>query len=319
MSIFIIRSCPNCNASPHESEKIAGMRLDLLLQSNPGYNLDWFKSSPIPFEHEFTIVKCIRCGFIFSFERLNDELNFEYYNHGINHDKSLNKVYNSGKRAQLANLWSILLDLESRAKRADQTCLKVVDFGAGWGDFLAMAKCYGTKVYGLEYDEEKIKFAKNQGLNIGDISFLFKNGPYDIFFCNQVLEHLNDPRGALMQLRSLLQPGSVGFISVPCYGAQQIDDEISLLRNHNLPSKDFDPLGHLNYFSPESFHNMLLDHGFAPVDRSNTRFRKINASNRSKLKLLARQLINRYKLLHSLTNQFMTPQYSSTSAFVTAI
>lgn len=316
MSTFVKRSCPNCNSNSHESAQLALMRCDKLLASNPGYDIAWFTHSSIPLNYEFTFVQCSKCDFVFSLEKLEESLNFEYYNYGIDHQKSLDKIFKKSKRQHLIQLWSTLHELENTS--SETSSIKVLDFGAGWGDFLALAKGYGIDVYGLEYDKRKIAFAKINEIACGDYDFVASHAPYDVFMCNQVLEHLDKPKKALEQLRGLLLSGSVGFIAVPCYTREKVEEEISRLKVGELPSKNFDPLGHLNYFDPVSFHNMVLSHGFAKIDM-NPNVKSPQPQNiKTRIKSIIKKMILR-SFAQSSHASLIDDRPSTTSLFVRAI
>ena len=311
MTCFVLRNCPNCG---HDgSEEIVTMRLETLLKSNPGYDENWFSQSSIPPNYSFSFVQCLSCSFVFSKQMLVESLNFEYYNHGIDKEKSFAKIFDKTKQTNLIHLWSVLHDSETTSGSTGS--IKVVDFGAGWGDFLAVAKGYGVDVHGLEYDQRKIERARANGIACGDYEFIASHAPYDIFMCNQVLEHLDRPKQALKQLRGVLKPGSVGFIAVPDYRKEKINEEISCLQAGKLPSKDFDPLGHLNYFDPVNFHDMVLSHGFAKIDENYTVKNLQSRTVQAKLKSAIKKVFSR----SSSQASTLDGQLSTTSLFVRAV
>lgn len=258
MDLFVTRCCPFCSAT--DSETLCEMSIETLLQSNPGYNPDWFHNGPVGLGVCLPFVRCAACRFVYVRERLNDDLMKAYYNEGINATHSEAKIYKWQKRNSFLQLWARLHGMV----QTDE--LKVVDFGAGWGDFLAIARSAGVSGFGLEFDQRKILAASKFGVELGDLDFVKTRAPYDLFFCNQVLEHLDDPRNALDNLRSLLRSGATGYISVPDFPSQRIAAEVAALQNGELPSKDFDPLGHLNYFDGDTFVRLLCEHGFEVVD-----------------------------------------------------
>ncbi len=257
------RFCPSC--SSQNQTVLFTLSMAKVFQVNPTYHEAWFSESSISPDFEFPIVKCNECGFVFSRFRMKDEIAFSYYNEGIDAQKSQEKIFKKEKRTSFLEIWRNLNLISDK-----QDYAKVLDFGAGWGDFLAIAKSPGVEVFGLEFDERKIAFAQSQGVLAGDIQFIKKNAPYDIFMCNQVLEHLNQPKEALEELRGVLRIGAVGFISVPNFDEPVIDQQLSLL-NSGLPAKkDVDPLGHLNYFTPQHLRKMVSDAGFEEISFPST-------------------------------------------------
>jgi len=253
-----IRVCPVCESK--DSKELVILKVKTLLESNLGYKQEWFNQNHKLFNSTFPIVKCINCSFVYSKYRLSHDLTYEYYNNGIDSKKSEAKIYKNAKRRNLVSLWQKLLSLTKL-----DSPIKVLDYGAGWGDFLAVANCIGVDVFGLEFDQRKIDFAQKNGIPCGDIRFIEKSAPYDIFMCNQVLEHLDKPKEALTDLRFLLKDGAIGFVSVPNFPIEVVNEQIRLIEMGKLPSKDFDPLGHLNYFDVNSLRRILGEAGFEEI------------------------------------------------------
>ena len=77
---------------------------------------------------------------------------------------------------------------------------------------------------------------------------------YDVVICEQVLEHVIDPRAAVANLRKLCVPGGVAIVSTPF-----------LVRVHALPEygmRDF------WRFTPDGLDALLREGGFRSVDVS---------------------------------------------------
>jgi 2-polyprenyl-3-methyl-5-hydroxy-6-metoxy-1,4-benzoquinol methylase len=70
---------------------------------------------------------------------------------------------------------------------------------------------------------------------------------YDSIVVSEVLEHLEDPEGALQGMHQLLKPGGRAFLNIPC----------------NSPAPD-----HLYLFTtPDHFFGMLEANGYVVVER----------------------------------------------------
>jgi 2-polyprenyl-3-methyl-5-hydroxy-6-metoxy-1,4-benzoquinol methylase len=140
--------------------------------------------------------------------------------------------------------------------------ITVFEYGCGWGDFLTKIRGDGVHVIGLELDQRKINFCKSQDIQIvNDLSEI--PGPIDIFFCNQVLEHLSDPKGTLLEIKQYLHPKFVGYASVPLY-------ELTELRKMKIATasdKNLNPYEHLNLFSSQTFEAILGSVGFGSFRR----------------------------------------------------
>jgi hypothetical protein len=101
------------------------------------------------------------------------------------------------------------------------------------------------------------------GFDVADShDHLVRLAPFDLFFCNQVLEHVSQPKMVLRQINDCLSMGAYGYCSVPDFCSQRMIDVVKSLRVGKLLSKDVNPWEHLNYFSSASLVKMLYDTGF---------------------------------------------------------
>jgi SAM-dependent methyltransferase len=74
-----------------------------------------------------------------------------------------------------------------------------------------------------------------------------------------VLEHVNEPRAMLAQIRDLLKPGGALFVIVP-------NVESLACRVLHERAATFDGRNHLVYFSPATLTRMLAAEGFDVVE-----------------------------------------------------
>lgn len=258
------RDCPFCGSS--QSRLKLTLKPDQFVDVNPTHNLEWFDELNIPCNYHFPFFECDDCTMVYSGVQLRNDVNFEFYNKGIRADLSKAKIYKASKRLHKTKLWNALIqhfDFNLLDKSEE---LMVLDYGAGWGDFLAIASGMGTMCVGLEYDERKIEHALKYGIQCGDYEFIDERAPYHIFMCDQVLEHLPDPGEALSKLQNLLIKGAVGFIGVPNFHKSRIDDVASKANRGEKVDKTVNPFGHLNYFSPALLAEMVEKHGFEVLE-----------------------------------------------------
>jgi SAM-dependent methyltransferase len=131
--------------------------------------------------------------------------------------------------------------------------VRVLDYGMGWGLWVAMALAYGCDVSGAELSASRIDAAPRD-LRIYAPGEL----PPDTFhFINteQVFEHLVEPAAVLAELTRALRPGGVLRISVP-NGSNVLD----LLRDPDWSAPKASarslnaiaPLEHINCFNHRS-------------------------------------------------------------------
>lgn len=110
--------------------------------------------------------------------------------------------------------------------------IKVLDFGCGSGILVDELAKQGYDAHGLDISEEAIKFGVLQGIkNLGVIDshkINFPDNTFDAVFMLDVLEHLEDEKWALDEIRRVLKPRGVAIIMVPAYRfLWGVQDEVS--------------------------------------------------------------------------------------------
>lgn len=99
---------------------------------------------------------------------------------------------------------------------------KILDLGCGLGRFTKLLVQEGaSKAVGLEYQEEKILFAKKHAMNenvnyiCGSAMFLpFKDKSFDTVFAYAVFEHIKNTQNALNETARILKPKGVAIIAM---------------------------------------------------------------------------------------------------------
>lgn len=148
----------------------------------------------------------------------------------------------------------------TRALRAGET-LKILDFGCGWGQFLAAASLFGAEACGVDRDADRLRGAAGVGVRLApsldDLPAELK-GRFDVVSLFQVLEHLEEPRPVLEMLRGWLRPGGILILETPnCTGITGFDS----IENY----RDINPLAHINAFTPETLTSIATRTGYTPV------------------------------------------------------
>lgn len=115
----------------------------------------------------------------------------------------------------LNNFYSVLVE-EIRKLNPSS----ILDVGCGEGFTLARLKSekIGTKWEGIEYMDEAIQIGKEIHPDLvikkGDIYKLpYKDDSFDVIICTEVLEHLEDPKSALLELKRVSKKHVI--LSVP--------------------------------------------------------------------------------------------------------
>jgi len=135
---------------------------------------------------------------------------------------------------------------------------RMLDFGAGWGQFTAAAAADGWDVTGIEPTPGRALYAReSRGLDVRTTTLtegLFPADHFDAVVSLQVFEHLEDPAAELDRILRVLRPGGILAIEVPNIDAP-------LVRVLGGSHRHFNP-DHFWFFSPETLTRMLRSHGF---------------------------------------------------------
>ena len=102
----------------------------------------------------------------------------------------------------------------------------VLDLGCGNGQHSLKAAKRCKKVVGVDYNQRQLKIAQKSAKDkkIKNIEFLkldlekklaFKKNIFDKILCLDILEHLKKRKQFLSEIKRVLKPGGIVFISVP--------------------------------------------------------------------------------------------------------
>jgi len=172
-----------------------------------------------------------------------------------------------------ANAEEVLARMESLLPQQGKA-RSILDFGSGWGFFLAAARDRGWETLGLEPLAVSAAYARAKfGLKITTDTLRDDTFPPDHFTAIasfQVFEHLPTPRDDLRRLTTMLQPGGVILVEVPLFGTWSG----SLLRSrHRHFTQD-----HINFFTARTLKRLFESCGlevvaaYRPVRRISVRY-----------------------------------------------
>ena len=133
--------------------------------------------------------------------------------------------------------------------------LRVLDFGCGNGEFLAICHQFGFEALGVDRSTARRDKAGVDVLasidGLGDRTF-------HVITLFEVLEHLDDPRGILDKLRGHMAPGGVLVLETPdCTGVT----DIQTMHDYEC----IHPLQHINGFTPATLRSIATRLGFEPI------------------------------------------------------
>lgn len=157
-----------------------------------------------------------------------------------------------------------LLDVGYRYLPKADTGARLLDVGAGNGDFLEVAHSAGWVVQGVEPDAKAAAVCRDRGLDVrvgGIEQFAEERGRLDYITISHVIEHVHDPRLLLEQAFDLLKPGGGLYIDTPnvdAFGHKRYGDS---WRGLEAPR-------HLVLFNWYSLERTLHDVGFISLGRA---------------------------------------------------
>lgn len=134
----------------------------------------------------------------------------------------------------------------------------LLDFGAGTGDFLAVAKRAGWGTFGVEPNAGARQRALQKGVQVWSDLTGLPAGQYDCISLWHVLEHLPDPGATMGELRNRLKDSGHLVVAVPNY--RSLDAQI-----YGSHWAAYDTPRHLWHFSRASLRVLSDEWGFELV------------------------------------------------------
>jgi SAM-dependent methyltransferase len=216
----------------------------------------------------FEIVKCNKCGLFYQKYVFDDKHLKDLYNKWI--DPSLAEEWNNKKNKEIINHhYSNILNSAVNLLKKEASDIQILDYGAGFGDFLMLANKLGFDSYAFEFSNERINVLQNNGINVinNESEILF-----DFIVINQVLEHLTNPSEVLREVSLKLKTNGFIYISVPncnnfinnLKGTDKITDPYLL--HNKLINSSIAPFQHINFFTNSSLKKLLKIAGLRPIN-----------------------------------------------------
>ena len=132
----------------------------------------------------------------------------DYISHTDNKRSLFEKLYHFIKSIALKNKLNLINSLQPDKGR-------ILDIGAGTGDFLLVAKQNGWQTVGVEPSDRAKAIAKNKGVSFVEITTELENHSFDVISMWHVLEHVPDLENQIKELKRLLKPSGTLIIAVP--------------------------------------------------------------------------------------------------------
>ena len=194
---------------------------------------------------------CDGCGLIRTDPMPTEAELADYYRHHYRFDYQL--VGSRPPRRHLAR---------ARAEAARRVALlglppgaRVLDYGAGSGEFLLAGTAAGWDMTGVELGKAYAEHARAAGARVFDALPEPDDRGFDAITCHHVLEHLRDPVAALRALAARLAPGGIVYLAVPDMGPSA------------RPAFDRLHFAHVHGFVPETLDLLAARAGLVPDGR----------------------------------------------------
>ena len=136
----------------------------------------------------------------------------DYISHTDNKRSLFEKLYHFIKSIALKNKLNLINSLQPNKGR-------ILDIGAGTGDFLSVAKNDGWQTIGVEPSDRAKAIAKSKGVSFVEETSELENHSFDLISMWHVLEHVPDLDKQIKELKRLLKPTGTLIIAVPNFNS----------------------------------------------------------------------------------------------------
>ena len=135
---------------------------------------------------------------------------------------------------------------------------KLLDIGAGTGDFLVIAKAQGWNVTGIEPSEKAKGIAKAKGVSFVESLADIEDNSFDAVTMWHVLEHVPDVEKQISELKRIIKPDGVIVVAVPNFNSYDAKHYGSHWAAYDVPR-------HLWHFSKTAMQQLFGAQGMDVV------------------------------------------------------
>jgi 2-polyprenyl-3-methyl-5-hydroxy-6-metoxy-1,4-benzoquinol methylase len=138
---------------------------------------------------------------------------------------------------------------------------RLLDFGAGAGTILKVAREKNWQAFGVEVSEPAVEYARKLGFDVfhGEINEAnYPDNYFDVVTASEVLEHLENPLEVLKEIARILRPGGLLWATTPHASGLSY-------RLIGLKWSVIAPPEHLQLYSRKAAFKMLRDAGFSDI------------------------------------------------------
>jgi 2-polyprenyl-3-methyl-5-hydroxy-6-metoxy-1,4-benzoquinol methylase len=135
----------------------------------------------------------------------------DYISHTDGNKSLFEKMYQFVKGIALKNKLKLINSQSPKGR--------ILDIGAGVGDFLSVCKNDGWQTVGIEPSEKAKTIAKSKGVSFVNHLSELENHSFDIITMWHVLEHVPDLENQIKELKRLIKPNGTVIIAVPNFNS----------------------------------------------------------------------------------------------------
>ncbi len=145
---------------------------------------------------------------------------------------------------------------------------RLLDVGCGEGSLAVAARHLFHELHGVDITASAVERARSAGVvthqvNLNVLPLPYPDEYFDTVVTLDVIEHIFDPVGFLVEIRRVLMPGGLLVVSTP--NIRKLQRMLTLIRGR-FPRTSYDPVGydggHLHYFTSLDLKTLLEDLGF---------------------------------------------------------
>ena len=127
---------------------------------------------------------------------------------------------------------------------------KILDIGAGTGDFLLECKNQNWEILGIEPNDKAKGIAVGKGIKFGDTIEKLESNSFDVITMWHVLEHVPDVEHQVAELKRLLKPSGTIIIAVPNFKSYDANHYKEFWAAYDVPR-------HLWHFSKTAIEKLF--------------------------------------------------------------
>ena len=175
----------------------------------------------------------------------------DYISHTDSRKSLLDKIYQMVKRIGFISKLQVIGRFAGKEKR-------LLDVGAGTGDFLLAAKHKGWEITGVEPNHDARMRARDKKIELLPGLEALPGTKYQVITLWHVLEHLPDLENQILKLVWHLEENGTLIIAVPNFNSFDA-------KHYNEFWAAYDTPRHLWHFSRRAIENLFLKHGLKVI------------------------------------------------------